>query len=131
MSVSTSLKDSVFKTEVRTALGELGSKKVSDAMIEQQKKRTVKPFLARNGIDGSSDKIDNAMIFMTAEKAFKAWLKKSRVTLSDIDVTLDIKGYRKDLEEQTKTALMDLGINYSPAEGPIDFMETTDGFLSE
>lgn len=129
MAITTTLKDQAFRDEVRTALGELDQEVVSDAMIDQQKDRFVIPDLEDHGIDGSNDEIDTALIAMTAEKAFKRWLKKSQITSGQSSVAINTKEHKKDLEQQTAEALSQLGIEKAPGSVGTPFVDSSDGLL--
>lgn len=129
MSISLTISDTNFVDEVRTALGELDNDVIADSMIRQQKKRFVIPELEEKGIDGSNDKIDTAVIAITAEKAFKSWLKKSQVTSGQTSVSINVTEHRQNLEEQSATALSQLGIEKSPGSTGTPVVESSDGFL--
>lgn len=130
MAVSTTLEDAKFKTEVRLSLGDISSSMITDDMIIHQKDRYVIPFLEdrEETISGSDDDIDNAIIALTAKKAFGTWMKKRQMTAGDMNVSIDTKQYAEDLKEQANDALQRIGVDYRPETGPTAFVDSTSGF---
>lgn len=129
MSVSTTLSDNEFITEVRTALGELDDDMISDATIMQQKDRFVIPYLEDKNVSGSGETIDTAMIALSAEKSFNAWMKKSQIAGGQMNVTFNTEEYADNLAEQSSSALKQLNINRAPGSSGAAFVSSSDGWL--
>lgn len=130
--VTVSMSDAEFINLVREAmLGDISEDIVTDTMIDEQKDRVVIPLLEDKGVDGSSDKIDTAVAALTAEKAFKSWLKKQRIGGGGeaLSVSLDIESTMKDLEDQSQTALQRVNVTWSPRGEGAAFVDSTTGWF--
>lgn len=107
--MDTSLSDSELISEVRDALAGIDSTKVPDATITQSADRFVIPLLndisppPDNNFD--QDDFDNAVIAMTAERAFSAWMTYSRLRDREVEAYIDAKQYLNQLKERTNLAL--------------------------
>lgn len=105
--------DSDLITEVRDAMAGLDTSKIPDDTITQEANKFVIPFI--NDITDSlnsnddQDAFDNAVVAMTAERAFAAWLTFTRLRDREIETFVDPDSYKSDLEERTDMALRVLG----------------------
>lgn len=133
MSVSLSISETEFVDEVRTALGGLDEDVISNDMILQQKKRFVIPELENKlkgkNLSGEEQKVDTAIIALTAEKSFKTWVKKSQVTSGQTSMSISVESHKEDLEHQTAEALSQLGLSETPGAVGTPFVDSSDGFL--
>jgi len=121
-----------FREKVRDFLGDMSDDIVTDSMIDTQKDDLAIPTLEDKGVDGSSSKINVAVAALTAELAFKSWLKKNRVGGGGeaLSVSMDIESYRKDLENQTQMALQRVGVTWAPDSSSAAFVDSTTGWFS-
>lgn len=105
-------------TEVRDSMAGLSATKVPDDTITQTADRFVVPLL--NDITGSlnanddQDAFDNAVIALTAEKAFGAWLTFTRLRDREVETYIDPEQYISQLKERTNDALRILGTSRPP-----------------
>lgn len=112
MSLSVSMSESQFITEVRSALAEMDAKKIPDDTITQAKDRFVIPALeTRLSGNPPQDLFDNAVIAYSAERSFKAWLARRRMADSDLQVSVKAAMYKDNLEERTNEMLSLLGVS--------------------
>lgn len=122
--------DQEFVDEVRLAMGKISQSRIPKDTILQQRDRLAIPYLENRGVSGSSKAIDTAVIMLTAEYSFESWLKKKRMRSGELSINLDVEGYRKELVEQSQTALANIGIAHQPSKGPASFTESTDGWFA-
>lgn len=114
MAPSVSLSDSDYISEVRDALAEIGTSMVPDDTITQAKDRWVQPGLNKFvGNNPDQTKYDNAAIAWGAELSFNAYLAKTQMTDSSLQVTVNVGSYRRQLKMRTDLALSVLGITRS------------------
>lgn len=111
---STSLSDSNFITEVRNALAGLDAQKIPDATIKQTRDRLVEPLLDDLTDSPNQTLFDNAVIFMTAEYSFGAWMTFTRLRDREIESYVDPNTYQKNLETRTNQALGNVGVTRPP-----------------
>jgi len=107
--LDTSLTGEELIDEVRTALGMMDESKVPDSTIEQAAERFVIPLL--NDISpnlnpkNKQEEFDNAVIALTAERAFSAWLSFTRLRDREVETFIDPDQYLEQLKERTDFAL--------------------------
>lgn len=107
--LDTSLTGEELIDEVRTALGMMDESKVPDSTIEQAAERFVIPLL--NDISPTLDPntqqqdFDNAVIALTAERSFSAWLSFTRMRDREVEAYIDNEQYLEQLKERTDFAL--------------------------
>lgn len=111
---STSLTDTEIIEEVRNALAGLDAQKIPDDTIEQTAERLVEPLLDDLTNNPDLTLFDNAVIFMTAEYSFGAWMTFTRLRDREIESYVDPKQYRTQLKERTNQALGNLGVTRPP-----------------
>lgn len=115
--LNTSLNDSDFISEVRDALAGLDATKIPDDTITQARDRFVEPLLNDIGdYKASNDQtdFDNASIALTAERAFAAWLKFTRLRDREVESYIDPDAYMEELKERTNQSMGILGVTRPP-----------------
>lgn len=115
--MDTSLSEQELISEVRTALAQISETKVPDDTITQASERFVIPLL--NDIsdldEEDQDAFDNAVIAMTAERAFSAWLTFTRLRDREIETFLDPKAYLEQLRQRTDLTLRQINATRPPS----------------
>lgn len=107
--LDTSLTNAELVDEVRIALGMMDESKVPDDTIEQAAERFVIPLL--NDIsptlsqEDDQEDFDNAVVAMTAERSFSAWLSFTRLRDREVETFIDPEQYLEQLKERTDFAL--------------------------
>jgi hypothetical protein len=121
--LDTSLTDEELIAEVRKALAQIDETKIPDGTIEQAAKRFVIPLLndispkeVREG-NGYQEAFDNAVVAMTAERSFSAWLAFRRIRDRELETYIDPDGYLEQLKERTNFTLRQIETT-RPAETP-------------
>lgn len=119
MSMDTSLSDSDLISEVRDALAGIDTTKVPDDTITQAADRFVIPLLNDISPDETydQDKFDNAVIAMTAERSFSAWLAFTRLRDREVESYIEPDQYLSQLKERTDLALRQID-STRPAQTP-------------
>lgn len=115
--LTTSLSETDFVDEVRTALAGLDATKIPDDTIVQARDRFVEPLL--NDIkeytaSKDQDNFDNTVIALTAERAFAAWLKFTRLRDREVESYIDPDSYMEDLKERSDQSMGILGVTRPP-----------------
>lgn len=121
--MDTSLTNQELITEVRKALAQIDETKVPDGTIEQAAERFVIPLL--NDISPEKVKVendyqeefDNAVVALTAERSFSAWLAFTRIRDRELETYINPDGYLDQLKERTNFALRQIE-STRPAETP-------------
>lgn len=116
--LDTSLTDEELVDEVRTALAQINEAKVPDDTIIQAANRFVIPLL--NDIseldeEEEQEQFDNAVIAMSAERAFSAWLTFTRLRDREIETFIDPKAYLDQLKERTDMVLRQIDATRPPS----------------
>lgn len=120
-----------LREEVRTALGELNDKKIPDSTIDQQYKMFALPQI-QDWFENDTPQqyhIDAVAVTYTAELSFKSWFVKQQQMFGSIQVSVNVKQYKQQLEDRTNEALSAAGVERDLEGTAVEFIDKTDGMF--
>jgi len=114
--MDTSLSDSDLISEVRDSLAGIDTSKIPDDTITQAADRFVVPLLNDISSVGTNkqDEFDNAVIALTAERSFSAWLAFTRLRDAEVESYINPQQYLTQLKERSNLALRQINASRPP-----------------